>query len=294
MYKKEIVIGTRASTLALVQTDLVKAYIEKNHPDLTVRVLPMTTTGDRITDQSLESIGGKGLFVKELDQALADGRTDLSVHSLKDVPMDVPALLPILAFPEREDPRDVLVLPRGCGKIDFSRPVGCSSRRRMIQFQRLYPDARFSPVRGNVRTRLRKLDGGQYGALILAAAGLKRLGLADRISRTFSVEEIIPAAGQGILAVQGRAGEDYGFLEGYTDENSFLCAQAERAFLRRLGGGCSMPAAAFAEIDPVTVQITLRALYQEETTGRLHEGVLTGGAEEAEQIGIRLAERFIL
>ncbi|MCD7982321.1 MAG: hydroxymethylbilane synthase [Clostridiales bacterium] len=292
--KKEIVIGSRASRLALVQADNVKFYIEKNHPELHVRVLPMKTTGDRFPERPLESIGGKGLFVKELDLALAEGRTDLSVHSLKDVPTDVPEELPLIAFSKREDPRDVLVLPRGCEEPDFSKPVGCSSGRRMIQFRRLYPEVRFQSVRGNVQTRLQKLDEGQYGALILAAAGLKRLGLEDRISRFFPAEEILPAAGQGILAVQGRAGEDYRFLDGYTDASSRLCALAERAFIRRLGGGCSMPAAAFAEIEAAAVQIRLRAMYLDERTGRLHEGVLTGGADEAEQVGIRLAEKFLL
>jgi len=293
MMKRELIIGSRASTLALVQTGMVKTYIEETHPDLTVRILPMTTTGDKILNRPLQRIGGKGLFVKELDQTLADGRTDLSVHSLKDVPMMLPEKLPLIGFSVREDPRDVLVLPDGCEEIDFSKPVGCSSARRMIQFRRLYPQAKFEPIRGNVQTRLRRLDEGRYGATILAAAGLKRLCLEGRISRYFSMEEMIPAAGQGILAVQGRADENYEYLDGYTDRDSRLCALAERAFVRRLGGGCTMPAAAYACADREQAgQITLRAIYQDDT-GRLHEGTLSGDADEAEQLGTEMAERFL-
>lgn len=163
----------------------------------------------------------------------------------------------------------------------------------MIQFRRLYPQAKFEPIRGNVQTRLRRLDEGRYGATILAAAGLKRLCLEGRISRYFSMEEMIPAAGQGILAVQGRADENYEYLDGYTDRDSRLCALAERAFVRRLGGSCTMPAAAYACADREQAgQITLRAIYQDDT-GRLHEGTLSGDTDEAEQLGTELAVRFL-
>ncbi len=287
----KIIIGSRESRLALIQTGMVKAYIEEAHPELTVRVLSMKTTGDQILDQSLETIGGKGLFVKELDRALMEGRTDLSVHSLKDVPMDIPMELPLIAFSKREDPRDGLVLPKDCDKIDLSRPIGCSSKRRMIQFARMYPEAHFEPIRGNIQTRLRKLDEGQYGATILAAAGMKRLGLSDRISRYFSTDEMIPAACQGILAVQGRADADYAFLDGYTDRESMQCALAERAFVRALGGSCTTPAAAYAQIN--NGGMTLSALYMDETTGHLHEGTLTGDTDNAERMGEDLAKRFL-
>ncbi len=289
--KQEIVIGSRESRLALVQTEMVKKYIEDTHPDLSVKILSMKTEGDRILDQPLETIGGKGLFAKELDLALTEGRTDLSVHSLKDVPMALPDPLPILAFSVREDPRDVLVLPEGCDEIDFSKPIGCSSKRRMIQFARMYPEAQFAPIRGNVQTRLRKLDEGEYGATILAAAGLKRLGLAERISRYFSTEEMIPAAGQGILAVQGRAGEDYSFLDGYADREAKKCALAERAFVRALGGDCTTPVAAFGTVGGDT--LTLRAIYLDEEKECLHEGILEGNADDPEQIGADLAEKFL-
>ena len=192
-------------------------------------------------------MGGKGLFVKELDRALMDGRSDLSVHSLKDMPMEVPKELPLVAFSKREDPRDVLVLPKGVEKLDFSKPIGCSSQRRILQLKELFPEAEFQSVRGNVLTRLQKLDSGEYGALVLAAAGLKRLGLEDRISQYFEPEEIIPAAGQGILAVQGRQDEGYGYLSGYDNLASRYEALCERAFVRpkrRLfftGGPCENP-----------------------------------------------------
>ena len=241
-------IGSRESRLAVVQTRLVADYIQEALPEAEVRLVTMKTTGDRILDRPLEAVGGKGLFVKELDRALLEGRTELSVHSLKDLPMDLPAELPILGYSRREDPRDVLVLPAGSDQWDRSKPLGCSSKRRILQLQRLYPEVRASLIRGNLQTRLRKLDEGRYGAIVLAAAGLKRLGLEDRISRYFSPEEMLPAAGQGILAVQGRAGVDYGYLHGFFDPAAGTCARAERAFVRALGGGCSAPMGAYGEL----------------------------------------------
>ena len=166
--------------------------------------------------------------------------------------MEVPEELPVLAFSRREDPRDVLVLPEGVSELDLSKPIGSSSLRRVLQLKEIYPDAEFKSVRGNVLTRLRKLDSGEYSALVLAAAGLKRLGLEGRISRYFEPEEVIPSAGQGILAVQGRAGEDYGYLEGYADAEGTCAALCERAFVRELDGGCSSPIAAHARIKAVS------------------------------------------
>lgn len=286
----QITIGTRESLLALVQSEMVKAYIEEHCPGAEVSLLKMKTTGDKILDRTLDKIGGKGLFVKELDRALMEKKSDLSVHSLKDLPMEVPEELPVLAYSRREDPRDALVLPRGAGEIDFSRPIGSSSMRRVLQLKELYPQAEFRSVRGNVQTRLRKLDEGEYSALILAAAGLKRLGLEDRISRYFEPEEVIPSAGQGILAVQGRAGNDYGYLAGYGDEEAARAAICERAFVRELDGGCSSPIAAHARIRGG--EIWLMGLYYEEETGIYRKGERRGPAAEAEQIGIGLAKEL--
>lgn len=290
--ERKVVIGSRESRLAVIQSEQVQAYIRSHNPTVEAEILTMKTMGDKILNQPLEKIGGKGLFVKELDAALIQKRSDLSVHSLKDVPMELPKELPLIAFSKREDPRDVLVLPQGMDEIDFSKPVGCSSRRRMIQFQKMYPQARFETIRGNVQTRLRKLDEGQYSATILAAAGLKRLGLSHRISRYFTTEEMIPAAGQAILAVQGRAGEDYGYLDGYSDREAELCARAERSFVHALGGSCSTPVGAFAQLEGE--QISLHALYFDEQTGKLHRGDRTGSACAPEEIGKALAQQFLM
>lgn len=288
---RRIVIGSRESALAVIQAELVRDFIRARNPQADAEILTMKTTGDKILNQALEKIGGKGLFVKELDIALLERRSDISVHSLKDVPMELPPELPLIAFSKREDARDVLVLPAGKTEIDFSKPIGCSSRRRMMQFQRLYPQAVFKTIRGNVQTRLRKLDDGEYGATILAAAGLRRLGLEHRISRTFDIEEMLPAAGQAILAVQGRAGEDYSFLDGYNDREAELCARCERAFVWALGGDCSTPLAAFATLEGETV--TLRARYLDEDAGKMHEGTEMCGSDAPEEAGVKLAERFL-
>ena len=192
-------IGTRSSTLAVIQAQLVADHLIARGQE--AQLVRLTTTGDRILDRTLDKVGGKGLFVRELDAALLEGRTDLSVHSLKDVPMVLPEQLPLLGFSRREDPRDALILPEGVTELDFSKPVGCSSSRRILQLKQLFPRANFVPIRGNVQTRLRKLDEGGFCATILAVAGLKRLGLEKRISRIFETDELIPAAGQGILAI---------------------------------------------------------------------------------------------
>ncbi|MCD7818640.1 MAG: hydroxymethylbilane synthase [Lachnospiraceae bacterium] len=288
---RKIIIGSRESRLAVIQSEMVRSYIQEHNPEIAVEILTMKTTGDKILNQPLEKIGGKGLFVKELDLALMESRSDLSVHSLKDVPMEVPADLPLIAYSAREDARDALILPEGMTEPDFSKPVGCSSKRRILQFAQLFPEASFAPIRGNVQTRLKKLDNGEYCATILAAAGLKRLGLEYRISRYFTIEEMIPAAGQGILAVQGRAGDDYSPLEGYSNAEAAFCARAERAFVRALGGNCSTPAAAYAQVIPEG-NLRLDAFYCDEDTGRIFRGSETGSMESPEKIGETLACRI--
>lgn len=287
---KTICIGSRESRLAVIQSEIVMEYIKKACPDREVSLLTMKTTGDKILDRTLDKIGGKGLFVKELDRALLEKRSDLSVHSLKDMPMETPKELPIVAFSKREDPRDVLVLPEGKKEIDFTKPLGCSSQRRILQLKEIFPQAKFQSVRGNVITRLRKLDEGEYGGLILAAAGLKRLGLEERISRYFEPEEMIPAAGQGILAVQGREGEEYSYLKGFADREGTWAALCERAFVRYLDGGCSSPVAAHARIQENRIQ--LLGLYYDEKTGNYKKGSMEGSVEEAEELGICLAEKL--
>ena len=192
----KIRFGSRDSRLAVIQSRMVMEAVQNACPQAEPELVTMKTTGDKILDKTLDQIGGKGLFVKELDLALRDGKVDFTVHSLKDMPMETPEDLPLAAFSKRADPRDVLVLPEGIPELCPGKPIGCSSRRRQLQLKALYPDFDIAPVRGNVQTRLRKLDEGQYSALVLAAAGLKRLGLENRINRFFSTEEILPAAGQ--------------------------------------------------------------------------------------------------
>ena len=277
---KNVIIGSRESALAVAQTRMLQEYIEKNCPDITAEILTMKTTGDRILEKRLDEIGGKGLFVKELDRALLENRSQLSVHSLKDMSMEIDDELPILGFSVREDPRDVLVLPAGRREPDPVLPIGTSSLRRELQLKKLYPGIETKMIRGNVGSRLKKLDEGEYGALVLAAAGLRRLGLTGRISRYFSVEEMLPAAGQGILAVQGRKGLDYGFLAGFFDEKARDAALAERAFVRALGGGCSSPAAAYAVCEGE--EIVLTGLSVREDRGSCEEDGVCRGTESGE------------
>ncbi|MEO8312822.1 MAG: hydroxymethylbilane synthase, partial [Caldimonas sp.] len=218
--------------------------------DVEVTLLPMTTRGDQILDRSLSKVGGKGLFVKELETALADRRADIAVHSLKDVPMDLPAGFALAAVLEREDPRDAWVSNRyaALAELPQGAVVGTSSLRRVVQLAALRPDLRLEPLRGNLDTRLRKLDDGGYDAIVLAAAGLVRLGLADRIRTRFAPTEMLPCAGQGALAIETRAddGELIARLAALTDRRTRLAVAAERAVSRALGGSCSMPLAAHA------------------------------------------------
>ena len=280
-------IGSRESRLAVIQSQMVMELIAAAEPEAELELVTMKTTGDKILDKTLDKIGGKGLFVRELDQALRDGRADFTVHSLKDMPMQVPEDLPLAAFSSREDPRDVLVLPEGATELDVSKPIGCSSRRRQLQLKLLFPDMDIQPVRGNVQTRLAKLEAGQFSALVLAAAGLKRLGLEGRISRYFTTEEILPAAGQGILVVQTRRGMDTQCLRLVQDEKTACCAKAERAFVRALDGGCSSPVAAYAVVEGE--KLTLTGFYVSEDERIQRKGSISGGVAEAETLGSTLA-----
>ena len=286
----KIKIGSRESALAVIQSRMVMDAIARTVPDAELELVTMKTTGNRILDKTLDQIGGKGLFVKELDQALRDGRADFTVHSLKDMPMEVPWDLPLAAFSRREDPRDVLVLPEGITELDPEKPIGCSSRRRQLQLKALFPDMDIRPVRGNVQTRLKKLQDGEFSALVLAAAGLKRLHLEGRISRYFAPEEMLPAAGQGILAVQTRQGMDTACLAGIHDPNAACCALAERAFVRALDGGCSSPVAAYAVAEGET--LTLTGLYVSPDETVVRKGSLSGSRTAAETLGETLADKL--
>ena len=246
---KIVRVLSRDSALAVRQAELVMEAILRYDPELRLELITMKTIGDIILDRSLDEIGGKGLFVKELDDALTSNAGDISVHSCKDLPIGENPALPLIAFSAREDARDALVLPDGVSELDATKPIGCSSARRAIQLRALYPDMRVAPIRGNVPTRLSKLDGGEYSALVLAAAGLRRLGLETRITRLFEPWEMLPSAGQGVIAVQGRAGEDSEYLRLFHSEESEICARAERAFTAAFGADCSAPVAAYAAPD---------------------------------------------
>ncbi len=287
MEKRIVRVGSRESALAVAQTWLVLNGIREKHPEIEFELVTMNTTGDKILDQTLDKVGGKGLFVKELDRALQEGKVDLTIHSLKDVPVEVPDDLPLLAFAKRGDPRDALVLRSGGGGLQTGGVIGCSSARRTLQLKTLYPQCEIKPVRGNILTRLAKLDAGEYDALVLAAAGLERMGLSCRVNRYFETWEMIPAAGQGILAVQGRKGNAYPFLEAADDPETRSCALAERAFVRELNGGCSSPVAAYAEISGERLHLT--GLYPHPVTGAAVIKHIWGTPSDPERLGIQLA-----
>lgn len=241
-------IATRESRLALWQAEHVQSLLRQlGH---TVSLLGMTTRGDQILDRSLAKVGGKGLFVKELELALEEGRADIAVHSLKDVPMDLPEGFALACVLEREDPRDALVSPRyaSLDALPQGAVVGTSSLRRVVLLHALRPDLRIEPLRGNLDTRLRKLDEGQYDAIVLAAAGLKRLGLESRIRTVFEPEAMLPAAGQGALGIEVRAdrADLIALLAPLASPRDALATAAERAVSRAMGGSCSMPLAAHA------------------------------------------------
>ena len=288
MNKRIVRIGSRDSKLAVMQTELIMHAVTKYHPEIQFELVTMKTTGDVILNQTLDKIGGKGLFVKELDMALAEGRIDCCVHSLKDMPMDENPEFPITALPKRGDPRDVLVLPQKQYFEDITAQMGSSSFRRQIQLKKLFPSCHCLPVRGNIITRLQKLDRGEFSSLVLAGAGLQRVGLSERISRYFSTDEMIPAAGQGILAVQSRKNEDVSFLSCIHNKESEYAALAERSFVRTLDGGCSSPIAAYAQIHGTELKLT--GLYAKEHQWEYVTDSVTGNTEDAAQLGEQLAQ----
>jgi hydroxymethylbilane synthase len=253
-----LTIATRESRLALWQAEHVRDLLQSRF-GLTVQLLGMTTRGDQILDRTLSKVGGKGLFVKELEAALESGAAQLAVHSLKDVPMDLPPGFALAAVLPREDPRDALVSPRfeSLDALPQGACVGTSSLRRVVQLKALRPDLRIEPLRGNLDTRLRKLDEGHYDAIVLAAAGLMRLGLESRIRMRFTPQQMIPAAGQGALGLEVRAdaAELGARLAQLVDRPTWLATHAERAVSRALGGSCSMPLAAHATLHGSRLQL---------------------------------------
>lgn len=283
-------VGSRESRLAVIQSQIVIDAIRRWDPSIEVELVTMKTKGDRILDRNLDKIGGKGLFIKELEIALLEEEVDLTVHSLKDMPMDVDEDIPIVAMSEREDPRDALILPEGVMDLDLGKPIGCSSNRRILQLKQMYPEATFEPIRGNIQTRLEKVDGGDYAATVLAVAGLKRAGLENRISRIFEPEQMLPAACQGVLAVQAKKNFDATCLKGFADKKSTAEALCERAFVRALDGGCTSPVAAFAQIKGDRIKLTGLNVDKNGVPFRMES---EGPSEECEILGAELAARMI-
>lgn len=291
-----LVIASRESRLAMWQAEHVQRLLQAQNPARDVQILGMTTRGDQILDRPLAAIGGKGLFIKELEVAMAEGRADLAVHSMKDVPMDMPEGFVLAAISEREDPRDALVSTKydSLSALPHGAIVGTSSLRREAQLRARFPHLLIKPLRGNLDTRLRKLDDGEFDAIILAAAGLVRLGLAARIRARIDPADMLPAPGQGALGIEICEGqpEMQRITDGLADEATSVCVRAERAFSRRLGGSCHLPIAGFA-VSEAEQQFWLRGLVASVDGTKIVSGECRGAWVDAETLGVTLAETLL-
>lgn len=288
-------IGTRRSPLAVWQAEHVRARLEAAHPGLQCMLVHIVTQGDRIADRPLAQVGGKGLFVKEIENALLEGRIDLAVHSMKDLPADLPPGLRMGAIPEREDPRDALVCREKNQKwaaLPAGVRIGTSSLRRAAQLRFHRPDLAIETARGNVETRIRRLDEGRFDALVLAVAGLKRLGLEDRISDILQPDLCLPAVGQGVLALEIRDDdpETARLVEPLNDPSTEACVTAERRFLASMGGSCQIPIAALARLERGAVSLT--GLVADIEGSRYVRLALEAPPEQAAALGAALAERI--
>jgi hydroxymethylbilane synthase len=296
-----LAIATRQSRLALWQAQHVKQRLEKAHPGLAVELLPMTTRGDQLLDRRLDTVGGKGLFIKELEAAMLDGRAELAVHSMKDVPADMPPGFEIAAVLDREDPRDAFISNkhRRLAELKPGAVLGTSSLRRAAQIRELHPEVELKLLRGNVETRLAKLDRGEYDAIILAAAGLVRLGLAGRIGERLAPETSLPAPGQGAIGIEclSRRADVRALVAPLADAPTAACVRAERAVSLGLGGSCSLPLGAYAEY--AEGKIRLRALVAAEDGRRVVRAEATGqdpealGAAVVDELRSRGAEQIL-
>jgi hydroxymethylbilane synthase len=288
-------LATRQSPLALWQAEQVATLLRRAHPNLTVELVPMSTRGDRVLDRSLAAIGGKGLFVKELELALIERRADIAVHSMKDMPGELADELTIGAVLERADARDALITagPRHIGDLVWHARVGTSSLRRQAQLLAARPDLRIEPLRGNVETRLQRLADGNLDAIVLACAGLMRLGLESRITGRLDMTVSLPAVGQGVIGVECRADDSRSreLLKPLEHAATRIALDAERAFSRRLGGSCQSPIAGHAEL--ARGGLTLDGLVAEPDGSRLFRDSISGAAHEAQVLGERLAERVL-
>lgn len=296
MKKDTIVIGTRSSKLALWQAEYVKGRLEQEYPGLNVELKLMTTKGDKILDAPLAKIGGKGLFTKELEMDMLSGGIDLAVHSLKDMPTELPEGLTLAAITKRFDPGDAVVSPKfkTFAALPCGAKVGTSSLRRKAQLLHARPDLNICDLRGNVNTRLSKLESENFDAIILAVAGLKRLGFGERITEVLPRDMVLPAVGQGALAIETREDdadmrEMLAFLN---DEATVYCAKAERAFLGRVEGGCQVPVGVYT-VPADNGEIQVEAVIASLDGQRLYRDKLSGSAAEAEKLGVELAEKLL-
>jgi hydroxymethylbilane synthase len=291
----KIRIATRESALALWQTEYVKKLLLSHFPDVDVEIIGMTTRGDKILDVPLAKVGGKGLFVKELETALFNKTADIAVHSMKDVPMELPDGLTIPTICERADPRDAFVSNdyQNLESMPAGAKLGTSSVRRKSQISALRPDLDYVDLRGNVGTRLRKLDEGNYDAILLAVAGLERLELANRIAERLAIETSIPAAGQGAVGIECRSDDEetLSMLQPLNHESTSVCVRAERAMSRSLNANCEAPVAAYAEL--ADRELNLVGLVASLDGQQTLIDKMTGDVTEAEQIGMQLAEKLI-
>ncbi|MEB0228549.1 hydroxymethylbilane synthase [Pseudomonas sp. 10S4] len=295
MSSREIRIATRKSALALWQAEYVKARLEEAHPGLQVTLVPMVSRGDKLLDSPLSKIGGKGLFVKELETALLENEADIAVHSMKDVPMDFPEGLGLFCICEREDPRDAFVSNTyaSLDELPQGSIVGTSSLRRQAQLLTRRPDLEIRFLRGNVNTRLAKLDAGEYDAIILAAAGLIRLGFEDRITSAISVDDSLPAGGQGAVGIECRSvdSEIHALLAPLHHQDTATRVTAERALNKHLNGGCQVPIACYAVLEGD--QIWLRGLVGDPSGGLLLNAEARAPRSEAESLGVQVAEDLL-
>jgi hydroxymethylbilane synthase len=296
MKNQRLRIATRKSPLALWQAEFVKAELAKFHPDLEVELVGFTTRGDKILDTPLAKVGGKGLFVKELEVAMLDGRADIAVHSMKDVPMEFPEGLGLATICEREDPTDAFVSNtyNNLAELPSGVVVGTSSLRRQCQLRERYPSLVIKDLRGNVNTRLAKLDSGEYDAIILASAGLIRLGMADRIRDRITPEQSLPAGGQGAVGIECRLDDQttLDLLAPLHHPETAARVIAERAMNRRLNGGCQVPIACFSQFE-ADGQLWLRGLVGSTDGATILRADIRGKASTAEKIGIELADQLL-
>ena len=295
MINNTLRIGTRASQLALWQANWIKGQLIRRHPHLDIEIIKIKTTGDKILDVPLAKVGGKGLFVKEIENALLDGSIDLAVHSMKDVPTKLPEGLGIVAVSEREDPRDALLSREGVVLDDLSEGsrIGTSSLRRQAQILNRRPDFHLEPLRGNINTRLRKLKDGLYDAIILAHAGVKRLGWDDEVTEVMEPEVMLPAIGQGALGIEARVDDQttLGRISFLNHPETSVCVTAERAFLKRLEGGCQVPVAAYATVRDG--EVSMKGLVAGVDGVKFILRKSNGSSSEADSLGRSLAEQIL-